>query len=159
MRTSTTSTRVAITALLAAWSPPQRYDEVVTQQMRFEVHKDLDVVEATFHGCELKTPGDVAKWRSDVERELARFGKKVDLLINLDGLVVRPGAARLFGEYRSDVLSRFTRRSFRYGGDSPTRTSVFTSSVLTGAQANVHPTRAQALAALLEDREREATGG
>ncbi len=124
------------------------------QQMRFELLEDLDVVEAIFHGCELRTPGDVATWRSDVERELGRFGKKVDLLINLDGLIVRPAAARLFGEYRSYVLSRFTRRSFRYGGDTPTRTSVFTSSVLTGAHANVHPTRALALAALLEDRER-----
>lgn len=122
--------------------------------MVFELLEELDVVEARFDGCELRTPADVARWRSDVEKELGRFGKKVDLLIDLDGLVVRPSAAKLFGEYRSDVLSRFTRRSFRYGGDAATRTSVFTSAVLTGAQANVHPTRAAALAALLEDRER-----
>jgi hypothetical protein len=130
---------------------------VVTQLMRFELLRELDVVEATFAHCEIKTPADVAKWRADVEQQLERFGKKVDLLIDLDGLVVRPAAARLFGEYRSDVLRRFTRRSYRYGGDRATRTSVFTSSVLTGAHANVYPTRALALAALLEDRAREAS--
>ncbi len=124
--------------------------------MRFDHLKELDIVEATFAGCELKSTADVVKWRAQVERELGRFGKKVDLLIDLDGLVVRPAAARLFGEYRSDVLSRFTRRSYRYGGDSATRTSVFTSSVLTGAQANVHATRQLALAALVEDRKRDA---
>lgn len=124
--------------------------------MRFELLRELDVVEATFTGCEIRTPADVAKWRADVEKHLERFGKKVDLLIALDGLVVRPAAARLFGEYRSEVLRRYTRRSYRYGGDSATRTSVFTSSVLTGAQANVYPTRDLALAALLEDRDRAA---
>ncbi|APR77558.1 Hypothetical protein A7982_02905 [Minicystis rosea] len=120
----------------------------VTPQMRFTVDDRDDVVEAVFEGWELRTQSDVLRWRSAVERELARFGRKVDLLINLDGLVVRPGVSSFFGEHRSAVLATYTKRSFRYGGDSATRTTVFTTSVLTGAAANVYPSRAAALAAL-----------
>jgi len=120
--------------------------------MRFVFFEEQDVVEALFDHCEIKTLDDVLAWRASVERELGRFGKKVDLLINLDGLVVRPAAARVFGEHRSQVLARFTNRSFRYGGDNATRTSVFTSAVFTGADANVYPSRDAALAALLDAR-------
>lgn len=122
------------------------------RRMRFVHDRVLDVVEAFFEECELKTAEDVAAWRRDVEKELARFGKKVDLLINLDGLVVRPNVSRHFGEQRAQVLAQFAARSFRYGGDLPTRTSVFTTSVLEGTDANVHPTREAALAALLAAR-------
>lgn len=120
--------------------------------MRFVLDEQYQFVEAFFDGCELRTLADVMAWRTGVERELARFGHKVELLINLDGLVVRPSAARAFGEHRSQVLSQFVNRSFRYGGDAATRTSVFTSSVFTGADANVYPSRSAALAALLEAR-------
>lgn len=123
--------------------------------MRFVFDEALDLVEASFDACELRTETDVLAWRAEVERELGRFGRKVDLLINLDGLIVRPTASRAFGEQRSQVLGRFAKRSFRYGGDRLTRTTVFTSSVLVGADANVHPSREAALAALLEARREE----
>ncbi len=106
------------------------------------------IVEALFTGFELRTEADVARWKAGVERELARFGRKVMLLINLDGLSVRPGASKAFGLHRAQVLERFAVHSFRYGGDGSTKTTVFTTAVLSGAEANHYPTREAALEAL-----------
>ena len=125
---------------------------LVVGRVWFEHDRSLDVVEALFESYELASEAGVVRWRQEVERGLARFGRKVDLLIRLDGLVVRPAACRFFGEHRSQVLARHTHQSFRYGGDGATRTTVFTSSVLHGAEANVYPTRQAALDALLEAR-------
>lgn len=119
----------------------------------FEHDREFDVIEAFFENYELVSEADVLRWRQEVERGLARFGRKVDLLICLNGLIVRPAASRFFGEHRSQVLAQHTRRSFRYGGDGATRTTVFTSSVLHNADANVYPTREAALQALLDARQ------
>lgn len=125
--------------------------------MRFVLDEQYDVVEAFFDAYELRSEADVLAWRAKVARELGRFGHKVDLLINLDGLIVRPTASKVFGEHRSQVLAEFTNRSYRYGGDNATRTTVFTTSVFTGADANVYPSRRDALEALLEDRRKSRT--
>lgn len=125
--------------------------------MRFVLDEQYDIVEAFFEAYELRSAADVLAWRAKVERELGRFGHKVDLLINLDGLVVRPAAAKLYGEHRSQLLALFANRSFRYGGDNATRTTVFTTSVFTGAEANVFPSRREALEALLDDRRKSRT--
>lgn len=124
----------------------------VVGRVWFEHDRALDVVEALFESYELASEADVLRWRQEVERGLGRFGRKVDLLIRLDGLIVRPAASRFFGEHRSQVLAKHTHQSFRYGGDGATRTTVFTSSVLHGADANVYPTREAALDALLKAR-------
>lgn len=113
-----------------------------------------DIVTARFVSCVLATPGDVLRWRRDVEAHFERYGRKVDLLIDLEGLVVKPSAARSFGTARREVLAKFTNRSFRYNGDSATRTTIFTSSVIDGADANIYASRQEAIEALLEDRKR-----
>jgi hypothetical protein len=124
---------------------------VPRESLRFVVLDDkLGVVEALFSGFELRTEADVLRWKTSVERELARFGRRVTLLINLDGLSVRPAAAKAFGAHRAQVLERFALRSFRYGGDGTTKTTVFTTSVLSGAEANIHPSREEALPALMQ---------
>lgn len=92
-------------------------------------------------------------WRSEVEKRFQRYGRPVDLIINLDGLVVRPSAARAFGAARSEVLAEYTRCSFRYNGNAQTRTSIYTSAVLLGADANLHDSREEALKALLAFRQ------
>ena len=120
-------------------------------KMTFTQDTEHDVVTATFTDVVLNTPADVSRWRREVEHLLGRYGKKVDLLVNLDGLVVKPGASRSFGRERSDVLAKYTTRSFRYGGDAQSRTSIFTSSVIDGAAANVYDSRDAALA-LIEAR-------
>lgn len=126
--------------------------------MRFVwVDEKEGIVEALFSGFEMRTEGDVIRWRTAVERELSKFGRKVLLLINLDGLSVRPGAAKAFGNHRAEVLERFAIHSFRYGGDGSTKTTVFTTAVLAGAEANVYPTRAAALEALKSTLNARAT--
>ncbi len=123
--------------------------------LRFTLDPEFGFVEATFTAYVLQTEADVVAWRATVERELARFGRKIDLLINLDGLIVKPSAARAFGVHRTAVLKQFTHHSFRYGGDLATQTTVFTTSVRDGAEANVYPTREAAVEALLAARRRE----
>jgi hypothetical protein len=122
---------------------------------RFTLDPLHGFVEASFTNYILRTEADVIAWRAEVERELGRFGRKVDLLINLDGLAVKPSASRAFGVNRAAVLTQFTNISVRYGGDLATQTTVFTTAVRDGADANVYPTREAAVAALLEARRRE----
>jgi hypothetical protein len=110
------------------------------------------IVEARFKDVILNDGADVDEWARRVNVELARFGEIVDLLIDLEGLRVRPGASRRFGEVRAKVLSTHSRHSARYGPDGWTATSVNTSRVLHGAEANIHATRELALQALLDLR-------
>lgn len=120
--------------------------------MQFTHDTTYDVVEAKFARVELFSPLDVLRWRREVEGHLSRFGRKVDLLIALDGLVVHPAASTSFGRERKEVLSRFTNRSFRYQGSMTTRASVLTTAQVFGAAANIYASREEALAALLADR-------
>lgn len=123
---------------------------------RMEFHHDPqhDVVTAHFENCVLETPEDAVRWREEVEVCLARFETKVDLLINLDGLVVKFAAGRAFGRERAAVLEQYANSSYRYGGDQTTRTFVSTSGMITGAEVNAYATRDQALQALLAARAR-----
>ncbi|HEX8821493.1 MAG TPA: hypothetical protein VF794_16330 [Archangium sp.] len=129
-----------------AWKMSFDYDEV---------HK---VVTASFQDCILNNALDVARWRTEVEGALSRYPSKVDLLINLDGLVVKYTAGRVFGRERAEVLARFTKRSFRFGGDEMTKMFVATSGTINGAATNIYKSREEALQALLADRRAEAAG-
>jgi hypothetical protein len=120
--------------------------------MRFDYDSANDVVSASFSDCVLNEKADVDRWEREVSRRLGTFGRKVDLLIDLSGLTVKPAVSALFGEARARVLSRYALRSFRYGADRSTRTSIFTSAAIYGAEANVFDTRDSALGALLEAR-------
>jgi hypothetical protein len=126
-------------------------------KIRFEHDAVHDVVTAYFQDCILNNALDVARWRTEVEAVLSRYPSKVDLLINLDGLVVKYTAGRVFGRERSEVLGRYTKRSFRFGGDEMTRMFVSTSGVINGAAVNIYKDRAEALQALLADRRGEKT--
>ncbi len=121
--------------------------------MRFEYDIQHDVVTAYFTDCVLVNEADVLRWRREVEQHLSKYPGKVDLLINLDGLVVKFTAGRVFGKERSEVLERFTHRSYRYGGDDMTRMFVLTSGAINGAAVNHYSTREEALAALQAERE------
>ena len=90
-------------------------------KMTFDYDEVHDVVTATFEDCILNNSLDVARWRTEVEGHLSKYPSKVDLLINLDGLVVKYTAGRVFGRERTEVLSRYTKRSFRFGGDEMTK--------------------------------------
>jgi hypothetical protein len=122
-------------------------------RMSFEYDPQNDVVHARFTRYLLVSAADVQQWRADMEEKLAPFGRKVDLLIDLDGLEVTFTAGRLFGQARREVLERFTQRAYSYGGDEMTRMFLSTSGVLHGHPVNQHETRMQALMALLSDRD------
>ncbi|RKI70319.1 hypothetical protein D7X55_10300 [Corallococcus sp. AB049A] len=121
--------------------------------MSFERDAEHDVVTAHFTDCILVTDEDVFRWRDEVEAQFAKFNGRVDLLINLDGLVVRHTAGRTFGKVRREVLERNTHRSYRYGGDEMTLMYIGTSGVINGAAVNHYPNREAALAAMLAERE------
>ncbi|MGH1342822.1 MAG: hypothetical protein ACRBN8_14770 [Nannocystales bacterium] len=112
----------------------------------------LDVVEALFEGVYLADASDVGEWERRVRARLDEFGGKVDLLISLEGLRVKPAASRRFGESRAAVLADYAACSFRYGADPWTATSISTSSVIDGADENLFHTRAEALEALVQRR-------
>lgn len=121
-------------------------------RMSFDYDDVHDVVTANFEDCILNNSLDVARWRTEVEGHLSRYPAKVDLLINLDGLVVKYTAGRVFGRERTQVLARYTKRSFRFGGDEMTKMFVSTSGAINGAAVNVYRSRDEALKALLADR-------
>lgn len=122
--------------------------------MTFDYDAQSDVVTAHFTDCVLANEEDVYRWRREVEGHLSKYPGKVDLLIDLDGLVVKLTAGRIFGKERREVLERYTHRSYRFGGDEVTRMFVLTSGAINGAPVNHYATREEALAAL--DAEREA---
>lgn len=106
------------------------------------------VVEATFATCVIRHPSDVALWEARVRTELSRFGDDLILLIDLHELRVRPQASSRFGAARARVLEDHVRRSFRFGGDMWTKTSINTSYAIHGADSNLYPTRQAALDAI-----------
>lgn len=112
-----------------------------------------DIVDAAFRDVILENDDDVVCWRREVERRFQRYGRPVDLIINLDGLIVKPSAARSFGAHRAEVLAEHTRVSYRFNGNPQTRTSIYTSAVIHGADANIYESREEALKALLAHRE------
>lgn len=128
-------------------------------KMEFHLDEDHDVVTARFEDCILNTAEDVDRWRQQVEQHLRVYGRKVDLLINLDGLVVKVGAGRSFGFARREVLEQFANRSFRFGGDTLTRSFVSTSGMITGADVNAYANRDDALKALLAARAKSTRTG
>lgn len=127
-------------------------------RMSIEYDPQNDVVHLRFTRYLLVSASDVQVWKADVEEKLGPFGRKVDLLIDLDGLEVTFTAGRLFGQARREVLERFTQRAFSYGGDEMTRMFLSTSGVLHGHPVNQHETRMQALMALLSDRDSKRRG-
>lgn len=120
---------------------------------RFSLDALNDCVVAEFDEVILKDEADVKQWGVDVRAKLAAYGRKVYLLIDLTGLIVKPGAASAFGRERALVLAQYTIHSYRYGGATSTKTAIFTSAVLHGADANVYLSRQKATEAMKKDRE------
>ncbi|WP_394837311.1 hypothetical protein LVJ94_10430 [Pendulispora rubella] len=118
-----------------------------------------DFVLTSYDDVILRDQRDATRWRREVSAQFRQIGRiPVDVIIDLRGLVVKPSGARAYGENRVILIKEFCRRTYRFGGDLNTRTSVYTSAVLDGVQANVYATYNDALRALLQEREREAKG-
>lgn len=110
--------------------------------IRLERH--VDIVESFFVDVVLAGPDDVERWEREIGALLTP-GAPHRLLIDLDGLVVKPAAAGAFGEARARVLARYARCSARYGGDGWTRMSIHTSAIRQNTHGEVFETRDEAL--------------
>lgn len=111
-----------------------------------------DAVHARFENVELVTPADALRWSKETSAKLEPFGRKMYLIIDLAGLVVKPTAAKEFGRLRAEVLAKYAVASYRYGGDRATVTTVYTSAVLHNAAANHYGSFDEAIAAMKRDR-------
>jgi hypothetical protein len=107
----------------------------------------------------LETPEDVRAWSRDLEGRMLHEPGKVDVIIDLEGLTVKPAVVKLYDEQRIELLGRRTRHAYRYSGNPLIRTKILTSATLAGQSANVFETFEQALDALKADRAREGTSG
>jgi hypothetical protein len=121
--------------------------------------KDLDVVIVTV-SLRIQTEHDVRAW---VEEYSGYFktnfpGRKVDVILDLQGFELSAKAASAFGVARAQMLSEFNGLTYRVHIASTARVAMYTSSVLTGAPANEYRTISEAIAALLEDRRKLAGG-
>lgn len=123
--------------------------------IRFEYLSDCDAVHASFVICVLETKEEVDRWEREVGQKLITFGRKVDLVIDMNGLQVRAKAGSAFGTARARVLAKYVKHSVRYGGDRATRTAVLTSAVIHAVDANFYDTKEDAIRALRVLRDAE----
>jgi hypothetical protein len=107
-----------------------------------------------YRAAALETAADARAFAKEIDREMSKLGKKVDIIVNLGELVVKPAAVAAYDEERQRMFSAYARRAYRYGGSSLVRTRILTSSTLHDQAANVHATFGDARAALLRDRAR-----
>jgi len=102
----------------------------------------------------LESVADVRAFATEIDRELAKLGKKVDIIVDLGDLVVRPAVVRAYDDERQKLFAAYALRAYRYHGSGLVRTRILTSSTLHGQAANVFATFEDARAALLQDRKR-----
>jgi hypothetical protein len=116
--------------------------------------KAQDFVHIRYLATTLASDADVAAFEGEITRGMKRIGRKLDVIVDLGELLVKPTAARAYDEARQRMIAMFTSRAYRYSGSSLVRTKILTSSTIHGQHANVYETFQQALQALLADRAR-----
>lgn len=107
----------------------------------------------------LETKADVVAFAKEIDREMSKLGRTVDIIVDLGELVVRPAAVAAYDEERLRMFEAYARRAYRYKGSGLVRTRIMTSSTLHDQPANVFPSLAKAVEALLADRKSATRGG
>jgi len=102
----------------------------------------------------LENGADARAFAKEIDREMSKLEKKVDIIVNLGELVVKPAAVATYDEERQRMFAAYALRAYRYGGSALVRTRILTSSTLHDQAANVFATFDEARAALLRDRGR-----
>ncbi len=102
----------------------------------------------------LENVANVRAFAKEIDREMSKIGKKVDVIVNLAELVVKPAAVRAYDEERQRMFAAYALRAYRYGGSALVRTRILTSSTLHDQAANVFATFEDARDALLRERKR-----
>jgi uncharacterized protein (DUF2342 family) len=103
----------------------------------------------------LATDADVAAFAEEIDVAMTKLGRKVDIIVDLGELCVKPSTVTIYDETRQRLIRTYARRAYRYSGGNLVRTKILTSSTLHGQNANVFQSFAQALEALLADRARD----
>jgi hypothetical protein len=102
----------------------------------------------------LENAADARAFAKEIDREMSKLGKKVDIIVNLGDLVVKPAAVAAYDEERQRMFAAYALRAYRYGGSALVRTRILTSSTLHDQAANVFASFEDARAALLRERRR-----
>ncbi len=113
-----------------------------------------DFVLIEYRPVTLATREDVEAFAFEIEVELSKLARKVDIIVNLGQLVVKPTAVVAYDEARQRMISLYALRAYRFSGSTLVRTRILTSSAINGQTANVFSSLPEALEALLSDRAR-----
>ena len=111
-----------------------------------------DFVHIRYKAAVLADDRDVMAFAAEIDPAMRGLGRKVDIIVDLGELVVKPAAMRAYDVTRQRMFRAYAKSAYRYSGSSLVRTKILTSSTLNSQTANVFETFDQALAALLADR-------
>lgn len=118
----------------------------------------LDFAHVRYLRGTLQTEQDVEEFARQIDSQLRSLvgQRKVDIIIDLGALTVKPSMAQAYDAARLQLRDKLARRAYRYGGNAVVRTKIFTSSTIHNQQANVYETFDEAVAAMLADRKTNA---
>lgn len=123
----------------------------------FQYDAENDVVIATSH-WHIETEADLEPWyqvwADYFEKNFP--GRRMDLVVELTGFQINPAVAPRWGEYRARVHKNFTRHSYRVHSNARVRLWVNTSGVRYDASTSEAATIEDGIAAIREERRREA---
>jgi hypothetical protein len=117
-----------------------------TIEFRHDTINDIVIARPTWV---LETPGDVIGWYAEYERQLKRFGRRMDYIIVLDDFDIAPAVASFWGEYRAKMVQRIMRHSCRVRASRRVQTFINTSGARFDAATDVAGTIQEATAVIL----------
>ncbi|MEO0811216.1 MAG: hypothetical protein AAFY60_00035 [Myxococcota bacterium] len=79
----------------------------------------------TFSDCDIQTEEDASKLAAALERKYLEHPRRLDVVLNLDGLTVNSSVRLLFGRLRAGLVRDYFRFSSRYSGESSIRYEIF----------------------------------
>lgn len=114
-----------------------------------------DFLHIRYKPVTIETPEDVAEFARDIAAQIVSLvgERKIDIVVDLGQLVVKPSAAQLYDAARRELAGKHAKLAFRYSGLSIVRTKILTSSAIHGQHANVYESFEQAVAALMRARD------
>jgi hypothetical protein len=123
--------------------------------------RELDVVTLAYANLVIETAEDVAWFEEQCEAFWRRFhhsdqpGSRKDLVVDMNGIVVKPTAASAWNEARARLAQKYLAKTYRFGGERRTVTAVHLGQVLQRTDGTIYGSREEALAALMADRAAE----
>jgi hypothetical protein len=100
-------------------------------RVRFH-YDDVNDIHFAYPKWYVETEEDCRVWFGQFEGYFSRLGCKVDAIIVLDEFRIGPGIGSIWGKYRAEWVSRFTRYSVRVHADARVSTFNATSAALYG---------------------------